>query len=62
MLMKMQKSDWSDYVSFLRGEISASSLQEPKTIAEAYNNFNVMQDLEDVLHTKLGKSKTFVKA
>ena len=53
----MNTRDWYDYLGFLRGQVSNVDLQEPESIGEAYNNFQVMQDIENVVETKLPKPK-----
>ena len=59
----MNRRDWYDYASYLKSEVKSANLQEPKSIGEAHNNFQVMQDLEDVMENKLNhKPKKVVKA
>lgn len=57
----MNTKDWYEYLGYLRGEIKGKNLQNPPTIADAYNNFQIMQDLDDVL-TKTVKRGKSVKA
>lgn len=52
--MKMSTQDWRDYSEYLRGQVKDQDLSKPRTIADAYNNFEVMQDLDNVVTVKLG--------
>lgn len=49
----MNKQDWNDYASYLKAQVNTATLAKPETIAESYTNFQVMQDLDNVLYVKL---------
>lgn len=52
--MKMLKQDWYDYSNYLRSQVNTSELQTPSSLSVAFNNFQIMQDLENVMEEKLG--------
>lgn len=52
--MVMNKADWYGYAAYLKDQVKNVNLQVPKSIGEAYNSFQVMQDLADVMKNKLG--------
>ena len=58
----MTRQDWNDYAGYLKSQINTAELSTPKSIGEAYNNYLVMQDLEDVKSSKLGIKPRDAKA
>lgn len=49
----MSKNDWRAYASYLQSQIAGKDLKNPKSIGEAYNNFHISQDLDDVNNNKI---------
>lgn len=49
----MSKIDWKDYANYLQSQTSKKNLTKPSSIGEAVNNYNVIQDLEDVNTNKI---------
>ena len=46
--MRMSKNDWRAYASYLQAQLAGKNLTKPASIGEAYNNYAISQDLEDV--------------
>lgn len=53
--MRMSQTDWYGYLDYLRSQVQNVDLKNPKSIGEAVNNHNVMQDIDDVVKNKLKK-------
>ena len=59
----MNKQDWNDYANYLKSQVNTKTVSDPNTIGEAYNNFQHLQDLENVMRVELGVKPTkYVRA
>lgn len=54
--MNMSKNDWRAYASHLQTQLSGKKLKTPLSIGEAYNNYSLSQDLDDVNHKIYAKA------
>lgn len=52
----MQQRDWYEYLSYMRGQIQGVDMKNPKSAGEAFNSYNIKQDIEDVVKNKLKKT------